>query len=98
MYELNYLAGVKDDYRSLDGSQKKLVNKSLKRIENMGMQAGQPLSGALVGCRKLKHRKAGLRVIFRDSQNGIEIIDIIAIGKREDLKVYKTAEDRMNKK
>jgi len=49
----------------------------------MGIQLGQLLSGALVGCRKLKHRKAGLRVIFKESQNRIEITDIIASGKEK---------------
>lgn len=95
MYELNYLEGAKKDYDTLDGSQKKLVDKSLKRIKQRGMQAGEALRGELAGCNKLKHKKAGLRVIFRESSKGIEIIDIVTIGKRSDSEVYKIAENRI---
>lgn len=59
------------------------------------MRVGGPLVGELAGCRKLKHRKACLRVVFKESSRGIEIIDIIAIRKQEDSKVYETAKRRI---
>jgi mRNA interferase RelE/StbE len=48
-------------------------------------------------CRKLKHKKLGLRVIFRQSSEGIEIIEIVVIGKREDDEAYKTAIERLGR-
>ncbi len=72
------------DYRKLDGSQKKQILKSLAKIEEGGMSVGQPLHGKLWDCRKLKHKRMGLRVIFRQSAQGIEIIEIVVVGKRED--------------
>ncbi|MCL2056047.1 MAG: addiction module toxin RelE [Oscillospiraceae bacterium] len=87
----------KADYDSLDGSQKKQILKSLIKIEENGMNTGQPLHGALWDCRKLKHKKMGLRVIFRKSAIGIEIIEIVVIGKREDDEVYKTAAMRLQR-
>lgn len=83
------------DYLKLDYSQRFHIDKSIERLEHLGMQAGEALSGKLSGCRKLKHKKLGLRVIFRQTDKGIEIIEIIAIGRRQDSKVYKEAEKRI---
>jgi mRNA interferase RelE/StbE len=87
----------KSDYDRLDGSQKKQILKSLVKLEENGMNAGQPLYGKLWDCRKLKHKKLGLRVVFRQSALGIEIIEIVIIGKREDDEVYETAEERLGR-
>lgn len=92
--KLNQLS--RQDYDNLDGSQKKLVDKSFKKIELQGMQAGEWLRGSLSSCKKIKHKRAGLRVVFKESDDGIEIIDIITIGKRSDKEVYKMAKKRLN--
>ncbi|MDR1687109.1 MAG: hypothetical protein LBS21_00670 [Clostridiales bacterium] len=55
------------------------------------------LYGELWDCRKLKHKKLGLRVIFRQSPQSIEVIEIVAIGKREDDEVYVTAVVRLGR-
>ena len=83
------------DYVNLDGSQKKHVLKSLIKIENNGINAGKPLHGILWDCRKIKHKKLGLRVIFRQIDFTFEIIEIVVIGKREDDEVYETAIKRL---
>jgi len=87
----------KSDYNSLDGSQKKQILKSLLKIEKNGMNTGIPLHGNLWDCRKLKHKKLGLRVVFRQSEEGIEIIEIVIIGKREDDEVYSVAAERLGR-
>ncbi|HCC36466.1 MAG TPA: addiction module toxin RelE [Treponema sp.] len=87
----------KSDYDRLDGNQKKQVLKSLVKLEEIGMNAGQPLRGKLWDCRKLKHKKLGLRVVFRQSALGIEIIEIVIIGKREDDEVHETAVERLGR-
>lgn len=94
-YKVEYLKEAKMDFKKVDGSQKVLVRKSIAKIEKYGNRAGEKLSGELSGCRKLKHRKAGLRVVFRESEQGIEIMQIVAIGKRSDEEVYKLAEKRL---
>ena len=91
------------DYTKLDGSQKKHVLKSFTKIEQQGMNVGQRLYGKLWDCRKLKHKKLGLRVIFKLSEKSdnlepeVEIIEIVVIGKREDGEVYDTAEERLGR-
>lgn len=97
-YELQYLKEAKDDYRKLDGSQRVFVDKGLDRIKVRGMDAGQPCHGNLEGCNRLKNRKLGLRIIFKQVKDSIEIITIVAIGYRRRKKVYKEAYSRLNKK
>jgi mRNA interferase RelE/StbE len=87
-YKLEWTELSKRDYDSLDGSEKVVVDKGLTRIRMFGMEAGTPLSGSLSSCRKIKQRKRGLRIVFRRSETGIEIIEIVAIGRREDFDVY----------
>jgi mRNA interferase RelE/StbE len=40
-------------------------------------------------------QKAGLRIVFRESEKGLEIIQVIAIGKRENQDVFHAAADRI---
>ena len=53
------------------------------------------MHGSLSGCRKLKNKKMGLRIVFREANGKIEVIQIVAIGKRDKKEVYTTAENRM---
>ena len=85
------------DYKKLDGRQKKQVLKSLAKIETLGMDAAQQLHGVLWDCRKLKHKRLGLRVIFRQAAHGVEIIEIMVIGKREEDSVYAVAAKRLGR-
>lgn len=99
-YVLNWFDKAKEDYFKLDGEQIIFVDKALNRIKIMGMEAGQQLYGKLHNCGKLKNRKKGLRIVFKegDSSKNIDIIDIIVIGKRKDDEVYLEAEKRLNDK
>lgn len=96
MHQIEWTEYSKKDYDNLDGSQKVFVDKALNRIKLHGMDAGQPLHGALSQCNKLKNRKMGLRIIFREVQGKFEVIQIVVIGKRDKNAVYKIAENRLN--
>lgn len=98
MYKLEFLPEAKKEKDKLEGSVLVFVEKGLNRIKVLGMQAGQPLHGKLAGCHKLKNKRLGLRIVFRSSPNGIEIIQIVAIGKRDKLTVYRDAEKRINQR
>lgn len=86
---------AKKDYAKLDNSQKLHVNKSFQKLKSIGGQAGEALHGSLKGYRKIKHRRLGLRVIFRELEDRIEIIEVVAIGKRSDNEIYRIAEKRI---
>lgn len=88
---------AQDDFIKLDNSQRLHIKKSFVKLENQGMLAGEALRGSLAGYRKLKHKKLGLRVIFHETANGIEIIEVVAIGKRSDKEIYDIAEKRIKK-
>ena len=62
------------------------------------MDAGKQLVGNLHGCREIKNKKEGLRIIFREGScnKEIEITDIITIGKHEDKKAFKEAYKRFS--
>ena len=96
MYQLEWTQYSKEDYEQLDGSQKIFVNKALDRIKLRGMEAGQSLHGDLAQCNKLKNKKMGLRIIFREVEGTIQVIQIVAIGKRDKEKIYKMAEERLS--
>ena len=96
-FKINFTKDSLQDYEQLDNTQKIQIRKSRLKIEQSGMQTGQPLRGKLADCRKLKHKKLGLRVIFRQSDLGIEIIEIIFVGKRDDEEVYQLAEKRLRR-
>lgn len=96
MHQIEWTEYSRDDYDKLDGIQKIFVDKALNRIKLRGMDAGQPLHGALAQCNKLKNKKMGLRVIFRKVQGKVEVIQVVVIGKRDTETVYKIAENRIN--
>ncbi|PNZ70646.1 addiction module toxin RelE [Staphylococcus croceilyticus] len=96
MYRLKYHKKAAKEYIKLDGHQRKIVDIGLNKIRVYGMNCGQPLHGPLSGCRKLKKRNDGLRIVFRETVNDIEIIEIIAIGKRNKSEVYNNSLNRIN--
>jgi len=88
-YKVELIPEAQDDFYKLDNSQRLHVKKSLIKLENQGMLAGEALHGNLAGYRKLKHKKLGLRIV------AIEIIEVIAIGKRSDNEIYTISEKRI---
>ncbi|MCG1060639.1 addiction module toxin RelE [Staphylococcus epidermidis] len=98
MYQLLFYSEAKEEYEKLDGHQKHIVNKGLKKIETKGMQAGESLNGSLSHCRKIKHKSDGIRIVFQQNQQSIEVIEIVVIGKREGNKVYNKARKRIYNK
>lgn len=96
-YEVKFTSYSRKHFDSMDNSQKNHIRKSLLKIEKAGMLVGQPLHGHLSDCRKLKHKRLGLRVVFKESDLGIEIIGIVVIGKRDDQEVINIAENRLRR-
>lgn len=93
-----YNEDAEKEYRKLDGSIKKLVDIGLIKLETRADEIGKPLSGDLAGCKELKYRKDGIRVVFRIVDGIVEIVEIIAIGHRRNDEVFNTAVSRLHRR
>lgn len=85
------------EYRSLDGSVRAMVDKGLTRLAVRADEIGKPLGGKLAGCRELKFRFDGIRIIYRIVGERLEIVEIIAIGVRDKGRVFEDAGRRVEK-
>ena len=86
-----------DDFRHLDSSLKKPVAKQLKNLETsplLGEHLGNRAGLDLTGYYKLYAAKKGVRIVYRIIDQEV-IVEVVAIGKREDLAVYQTSLKRI---
>ncbi len=72
-----------------------MVDKGIARLALRADEIGKPLSGPLSGCRELKFRADGIRVIYRIRNGEIEIVQIVAIGLRDKGKAFDIAVARL---
>jgi mRNA interferase RelE/StbE len=101
-WELAYLPEAEKDLKSLDGSQRILVQKAIKKVqqnplpvdENVyGKPLGNQSGNSLYGFLKIKLRAAGLRVVYKLQRTESEML-VIVIGVRADEEVYDIAQKR----
>ena len=102
-WKIWYLPEADKDYRSLDGSQRLLVDKALKKVQQnplpqreggygkeLANQSGLNLAGLL----KVKIKSAGIRIVYKLERTDNAML-VIVIGMRADNEVYKTAYQRI---
>lgn len=85
------------EFCELDGSIKKLVKKQLEKLKVspfLGEELGNKNVYDLSGYRKMYACKKLIRIVYSVVEN-VLLVNIIAIGKREDMEVYKTAVERV---
>ena len=94
MYKIEYLPGVRDDMDTLDGSQRKAVQMALEKLRRQPGEYGKPLGNKhglnLTGLRRLKLNALGIRVVYLTIPQR-ETALVLAVGKREDDKIYREA-------
>ncbi len=99
-YEIELIPEAKIDYKKLDGSIKKLVNKKLDELSEkplLGEQLGNKHNIDLTGFFKLYAAKKSIRIIYRlITPSKIEIVEIWGIGKREKGEIYKIIGKRLS--
>ena len=101
--EVEYLPEANQDLKNLDGSQRQLVLKAIKKVQQnpisiyeggygkpLGNKNGSDLSGFL----KVKLKSAGLRVVYKVVRQDDKML-IIVIGARADEEVYGIAQKRI---
>jgi mRNA interferase RelE/StbE len=96
-YSVTLTADAAKDFRRLDGSLKQPVAKQLKKLETsplLGEHLGNKTGLDLTGYYKLYAAKKGIRIVYRIIQQEV-LVEIVAIGKREELAVYRTSQKRI---
>ena len=88
---------AREDLRDLDGSQRKLALKGMKKLEVEPEKRGQPLGstprGSLTGFRKLVVGDRDLRIVYRVEDDSVVVIWVVA--ERADAKCYELAVARI---
>ena len=104
-WQLEYLPEAEKDLKDLDGSQRILVLKAIKKVQQNPLPVdehgyGKPLgnhnSTSLAGLMKIKLRSAGLRIVYQLRRTESSMM-VIVIGVRADEEVYDIAQKRADK-
>lgn len=96
MYKIKYHPLVEEDLGQLNNSVCIEVFKKLKKIQQspeLGQLLGNKNNMNLSGLRKVYVAKKQVRIIYEIIDN-ILVVKVIAIGRREDMEVYKLSEQR----
>ncbi|MDO4219224.1 MAG: type II toxin-antitoxin system RelE/ParE family toxin [Synergistaceae bacterium] len=104
-WKISYLPEALNDLKSLDGNQRILVQKAIKKVQSNPLSEseggyGKPLGnkkGAnLTNFLKIKLRSAGIRIVYKLERSVYGML-IVVIGIREDNEVYQDAQKRIDK-
>ena len=92
-FNLRFHEQAPAEWRKLEGNIREPLKKKLaERLETPRIPAAA-LHG-LPDCYKIKLRGAGYRLIYRVEDDTVSIL-VIAVGRRDNLKVYKAARSRL---
>ena len=90
------------EYERLDGSVVAIVNKAIDELKDRADEVGKPLGNKrtqkLVGCKEIKLRDAGIRIIFKITNDKVDVLSIVyvlAISRRDKDSVFSTATIRL---
>ena len=95
-YNLEIKEEVEKDLSKLSTAQKILVYKQFKKLKTspgLGQLLGNKNGLNLTGLRKMYVDKKKIRIVYSIIEEKI-VVEVIAIGKRDDMAVYKKASDR----
>ncbi len=99
-YSVVLTAAAAEDFRQLDGSLKEPVAKQLRKLETdprLGEHLGNRAGLDLTGYYKLYAAKKSIRIVYQILDQAI-LVEVVAIGKREDLAVYQEALKRLRQR
>ena len=100
-YQIEFISEAAQDYKSLDGSVKRKVDKKLENLSKnpfLGEHLGNKFDIDLTGFYKLYVDNKKVRIVYRLLGEEIEIIEVWGIGKRDKEEIYKLIGHRLKKK
>ena len=95
-YKLEVKEEVKKDLSKFSKTQRMLIYRQFKKLQTspeLGTSLGNKAGYNLSGLRKLYVDKKKIRVVYQIIEERI-IVEVIAVGKREDMAVYQMAHER----
>lgn len=99
--EIRFTPEAAEDYKNLDGSVRKPVNKQIDKLKKnplAGDELGNKDNVDLTGFYKLYACNKTIRIVYRlISPEKIEVVEIWGIGKRDKLEIYKIVGERLKK-
>ncbi len=94
-YELEFHSAALREWQGLDNSVRVLLKKKLEtRLKNPHVDSAR-LHGDLQHCYKIKNDKTGHRLVYQVIDDRI-IVFVLSVDKRDDLKAYRLAAQRIN--
>lgn len=96
-YRLLFVPSALKEWQQLDGSVKEPMRKLLRRRLDNPRVPGGALHGELDGHYKIKLNKQGFRLVYGVEDDAL-IVMVMAIDKREDSVVYRSAVARITEK
>ena len=95
-YKLVVKGEIEKDLSKLSFTQKMLVLKQFKKLQTspeLGQLLGNKNGYNLSGCRKIYVDKKKIRIVYTIVEE-IITVEVIAVGKRDDMAVYEKASER----
>lgn len=90
------------EYKKLDNSVRAIVNNVIDELElradEVGKILGNTNTSQLAGCKEIKLRDAGVRIVFKltnEIVHVLRVVYIITINERDRNKVFKIADERL---
>lgn len=97
IYKIVLKEEADDDLCALSYNQKILIYKQFEKLKvspQLGISLGKKSGYDLTGYKKMYADKKQLRIVYKIIDKEI-IVEIIAVGKRDDMEVYKKAFNRV---
>ncbi len=97
-YKVEFIPKAEEDFRDLDKSLKKEAAKKIDALSGnpfLGRPLGNRLGMNLTGFYKLYFHRKRYRIVYRFSEDRIEVIEIIGIGERDKKEIYKLVSKRI---
>ncbi len=101
MYKVQYLNEARQDILNLPKQILREVKQYLLKYEQNPFKYSQSLEDKhglnLAAYRKTYIANATYRIIIKIENDVLKIVEVVAVGERKDLEVYKMAHERINK-